>query len=922
MTDKKTPLEETIVRPVRTPKVAVVIMAEGDSVRAAAEGVAEQEQDILLMVAGDGPGAKREAEELGAVRRESLQRAVRSVSADIDYVWILAGLSRPKKGALAAMLAVAEHHQVAVVGSKILAAEDEEHLLSVGSATDLFGVPSSGLDELELDFAQYDVVREVSGLSTASILVRRRLAVVLGGLDPALSPVASGLDFCQRVRLAGGRVAIAPASRVLYPGERFPRFAGWRERAGRMRAMFKVYRLMTLAWAIPVDILINLGDGLLNLVLGRPSRLVGFLMAVGWNMLKFPSTIGARFQSQKVRRVGDEDLFRYQMSGSVTLRDMGSEIGGRIGDFGPADRSWALTISTRLRGGTPLALLVSLLFLAAASRSIWLGGLPATGFSFPPGDDPASVLSAYAGGWNDAGLGNTLPPHPSAVLMAALHWLMLGWSGSQVLVTALCLWAGLVGSSRMFRTMGIGGAASYAGAVVYLLGAAAASVLSQGYWPAMLAWGALPWAVAASVRPWAPTWRYRIGDLALASLACAVLAASAPVAVAAPAAIVLVGWAGGTGWTFSSFARALAGGAVGLSAVGAYLWATDLGFWSHGPGLAWEPDWMPWVAVGLAGVTALVFGGPRLRGAAGAGLALAGAGLWVGDVPWWEVKVAGAALAAVGAGAAVGAAFSAGEKGDDGHRRLGGMVALLIAVAALTLTLGTVQGGRAGLPIDRWSDRLDFAASLSEAGDGSRVLLVGPERTLPGMERRGEGYSYRLLKAGPPTLEQAWLAPEAVGDRALAETLAEMSVSPSLRPGELLAPFAVRWVVVSPETDFADQLAAQVDMRLLSSSAETMVYENLAALSRAHGPYVGAWDSVGPGLVEGPEFQGRIRIGDNAHPRWGPDWTQDSWWNTIGGADGEGRFDPYPLARILAWWGGALTVLLAGLVWWGRGAFR
>ena len=179
-----------------------------------------------------------------------------------------------------------------------------------------------------------------------------------------------------------------------------------------------------------------------------------------------------------------------------------------------------------------------------------------------------------------------------------------------------------------------------------------------------------------------------------------------------------------------------------------------------------------------------------------------------------------------------------------------------------------------------------------------------------------------MLKAGPPTLEQAWLAPPAVGDQALEETLSRLASSGTLRPGELLAPFGVRWVVVDRDTGFTGNLTGQVDLRILAASEDTVVYENLVARPRSSGPFVGAWESVAPDRVEGPEFQGRIRIGDNAHPRWGPQWAQESWWNTIEGAQGAGSFDPYPMGRALGWWGAAALIVLAGLVWWGRGAFR
>ncbi len=913
---------DPIVRPTRTPSIAVVLMAEGDPLEPPVDRGAEKDWITRLIVVGKDPAAKREAERLGALHRETLDAVARALPADIEYIWILAGRAQPEPGALTALVQVAVHHEVALVGSKILSSEDSEHLLSVGSATDLFGVTFTGLDDSELDFAQYDVVREVSNLSSVSLLMRRRLLAVLGGFDESLPPVSAGLDLCQRVRLAGGRVVVAPSSRVRYPSRQFPRFVGWRERAGRMRAMFKAYRLMTLAWAIPLDVLLNLGEGLFSLVLGRPGRLAGFLTAAGWNIWRFPSSVSGRIKAQRFRAVGDEDIFRYQMSGSVTLREVGSEIGRRIGDFGPEEKSWAVVLTSRLRRGAPLAALLSFLYVAAASRNLWLVGLPSVGFSFPPGDDPAGVMAAYAGGWSDAGLGTSLPPHPAATLAAFADWLTLGWSGSQILVTGVALLAGLLGSARLFRSMGVASAGSHAGAAVYLLGSATASVLAHGYWPLVVALGALPWSVSAAARPWPDGWRARIGDLAAVSLACALLAASAPVAVAAPLAIVLLGCAAGVGWSWWSVPRALLGAAVGVSAVGAYLWAYDLDIWSHGPSLAWEADWVFWGGVAVAGLLAVVFGGARPRGATGVGLALSGTGLWVGHLPEWELALAGAVLAAAGAGTIVAASVGAGVREGKERVRVGGLLALIAGVVVLGSSLPTLEGGRAGMAEDLWSDRLEFASSLADPGDGSRLLLIGAEGSLPGMEREGEGFAYRLMKAGPPTLEQAWLAPPGVGDQALEEVVRLLSESRPLRPGELLAPFGVRWVVASQDTGFSRYLSGQVDVRILSESAEAVVYENLVALPRSDGPYVGAWDSVAPDRVEGLEFQGRIRIGDNAHPGWGPDWAQHSWWNTISGSDGAGSFTPDPVERRLGWWGGGLLIALAGLVWWGRGASR
>ena len=136
---------DPIVRPIRTPSIAVVLMAEGEPLEPLADGVAEKDWITQLIVVGKDPRTKQQAEQLGALHRETLEEVTRALSADIEYVWMLAGQARPQPGSLTAMLQVAENHQVALVGSKILSAEDSEQLLSVGSATDLFGVTFFGL---------------------------------------------------------------------------------------------------------------------------------------------------------------------------------------------------------------------------------------------------------------------------------------------------------------------------------------------------------------------------------------------------------------------------------------------------------------------------------------------------------------------------------------------------------------------------------------------------------------------------------------------------------------------------------------------------------------------------------------------------------------------------------------------------------
>ncbi len=142
----------------------------------------------------------------GVLSVATLEDAITTTDSSFDYLWLLHADARPRPDALAALITEIERNDAALAGSKLLKAGTMDELESVGGATDVFGEPYSGLDEGEIDLQQYDVVREVAFVQSASMLVRRDLAQGLKGLDPLLPPIAAGLDFSQRTRLSGGRV--------------------------------------------------------------------------------------------------------------------------------------------------------------------------------------------------------------------------------------------------------------------------------------------------------------------------------------------------------------------------------------------------------------------------------------------------------------------------------------------------------------------------------------------------------------------------------------------------------------------------------------------------------------------------------------------------------------------------------------------
>ena len=201
------------------PSVTAVILAtDADRLGAVVTALGEQTfTPSEVVVVGGGSAVDRKATELGLSRYSEVAVLRSEVGPDVTHVWLLHDDVIPKEDALASLLIDGTRIGAAVAGSKLVRAGGRE-LESIGGLTDAFGDPVSVIEEGELDQGQYDVIRDVAYLPSASLLVRRDLFRGLGGLDRMLPPEAAGIDFAQRARLAGARVVIIPSSEVAHVG--------------------------------------------------------------------------------------------------------------------------------------------------------------------------------------------------------------------------------------------------------------------------------------------------------------------------------------------------------------------------------------------------------------------------------------------------------------------------------------------------------------------------------------------------------------------------------------------------------------------------------------------------------------------------------------------------------------------------------
>lgn len=834
-------------KPPASPAVAVAVLA---SPTMALEGtLAAIGKQVYVPAQVLVVGGSVAAEAVVAVARP--EEVVDQLDERVAFVWWVHGDARPRPDALAALMRETIRNDASVAGSKILTSDDR--LESVGGATDVFGDPYTGLDPGELDLEQYDIVREVAFVSAVSLLVRRDLLRGLRGFDRRLPLQAAGLDFCQRARVAGGKVIVVPSSEVFHASPCAAAAPLWQEQGGRHKAMLVAYRPVTLAWVVPVGGLVGLVDGIGQLVLGRIGPLLGAVASWLWVIGQIPSVVSARRRLKRVRSVGDEELFRFQVGGSSRLRRTTSELGDRFNRAIDEEESGSFADRARSAWRRPsIALgIASSIAVLIATRGIWFAGPPQVGFALPP--SVSGLVAAYGGGLNPAGFGSGLVPPPIVGLASLVHTI-LGRRplAAGALLTLAAAALALTGMARLARRAGAGTFGSAIAGWAYLGGATIVAVASTGNWPALLAAGPLPWALDPILAAPATDWRRRVGRYALGGLAAGMVAVAYPPLLIVVPFVALV-------WAMAArrpqaLVAGLAVTALGAGLILPYVLGADLSdllLAGRSPEITAELVWLLVVGAGVA-ASALWGNRQRMPGIWLASL-LIGGGYLLSQVPL--ILPAGAAVGLLGAALGCGLLGSILVELQIGRFKAGGP---LLATLLLVPALFVLAQGRLGLPADEWSGRLDFIETLSTAGEPGRALLIGPPESLPGEARSLYGFDYRTVDGGLATLTQAFLSRPGSLDQALETAITENLISGTdLRPGAVLSKLGIEWLVVVPGSTFpAEALDRQVDLAERPVATGLVVYQNLVPADDvradvAGNPFarVGGWASLALGSI-------------------------------------------------------------------------
>ncbi|MGH9078266.1 MAG: hypothetical protein ACRDY0_12605, partial [Acidimicrobiales bacterium] len=528
----------------------------------------------------------------------------------------------------------------------------------------------------------------------------------------------------------------------------------------------------------------------------------------------------------------------------------------------------------------PTAVVVALgIVLLVGSRQLLGHPLPAVGRLPVTSGGVAHWWSLWWSGWRPDGLGSSAAAPPALGVLGVAGFALLGAAGTLQHVAVLGpLVVGPWGAWRVTRAFG-SSRVRLAAVVVYAVNPLPYDALARGRWDGLLLYAAAPWLVGALAQAAgdAPFSRLSPARRRLSAIRLGLLLAL--VGAFVPAALVLVPVAGA-----ALLAGAAAGGrrSAGLASLGLALTAAAVA----------AVLLLPWSGTTFTSVTSVfgVGGGPGARlglgqilrfdtGPAGSGVLgwalLAAAALplviggswrlawalrcWAVALAFWAITWAGLrgwlpvpisdptvwlapAALSLAVSAALGvAAFELDLPGYRfGWRQLSSAAAALaVALAALPVIAGAA-GGRWHLPGQGPSAALVLPART--AGD-YRVLWVGAPSALPlGSWRLSDGVGYATSLDGEPSVTDLWPPAQAGATSLLATDLRLAAAGDTSELGHLLAPLAVRFVVV-PNHDapsgsgarpvpvpgaLLEGLGRQADLRALAPDPDYSVYLNAA----------------------------------------------------------------------------------------------
>lgn len=772
-----------------------------------------------------------------------------------------------------------------VVGPKLVMWEDPTIVQSVGFGVDRIGEISSIADVGEKDQEQHDAVRDVFALRSACLLVRADLFREIGGFAPDIRFYGEDIDLCWRVHLSGARVVVVPAAKARH----LDSFDSRTNEPSRiaLEARHRVRTIATLSGRFQLPFVLGqlLIATLLQTVIsifggGLRASLISMRATLAV-VVDVPYIIRRRAQVRPYRRIAPREIHELQIRGSARLS---SFLRKRRMRFTQNPLALELDGATAHAKGVVAGVVAVVALIVLGSRGLIANGVAPVGEFLPLRDateSPSVLLSSYLSGWWQSGFGHAGANPTGIALLAVAGIGFLGRLGA--LQTYSVIGALFMGSWGMWsvatgfftaRARAIGMATYAAAPLPYV-------AIEGGRWGVLLCYAALPWMVRTFVKVGA-----RPSGAALTKLLAGAVLLTAVVSSFTPAFVLVLIWLGVVWVVADAVSRVAASSIFGVlrvvvvGVVGAFVlhspWSGDffVADWLDKV-IGQHPDVAKQVGMlnlsrldgGLLAIGVLVLGlyAPTFIAIVVARahmvvwstralmmVVLTGVLLVLDDsgVVSLSLPETGLMLVIVACGLALGAATLSNIMFDETAIRPNGLWKSLGAVSLVAATVGMVPAitgvvdGRWGQPETTLSQLLTQLPTDPETGDYN-VVFVGRSEVLPMAGKTiNDAVAFAVSDDGELTLRDHWLPISNSLDDAVGSTFSAVIADQTVRAGRLLAPLAVRYIVV-PIVDggastierplpapvgLLESLSAQLDFRRVYTANDLVIYENVAYL--------------------------------------------------------------------------------------------
>ncbi len=771
-----------------------------------------------------------------------------------------------------------------VVGPKLVQWDDPSLLQHVGLGADRIGEIDSLIEPDERDQEQHDAVRDVFFLPSACIVVRADLFRELDGFAPDIPFFGEDLEFCWRAHLSGARVLVVPAAVVRHR----ERFNERNPDIGRpaLEARHRVRTVATLSGRLQLPgvmvqlFVTSLVEMIFGVFTGGLRRSMTTLRAAVAVLLDTRYIVRRRGEVRPYRRIAAGEIHDLQVRGSARFTSFVRHRRAIAQQQRKEDRKRGF----RLRGGQRIVGVIALavaLVILIGSRGIIGNGVTSVGEFLPlrsGSGSPGKLLANYLTNWTSVGFGH-VGAQPTAHVFLALGGLLV--FGKLALLQTLCVVGaivigilGMVSVGAVFQNS----RARLVGAVVYAAVPLPYVSIAYGRLGALLCYAALPWMLRFfAMSSTAQSANQRSQLLARAILLAGVITAFVPsfallvaligilwlvgdvlagthrrqvlwsglfaIVVTSGATIVQVPWlnsmVANNAWNWFTGSTSDTGNQLGL------LPLAQLDFGSLRFGVITLALYLPVIA-GLAIVKA-----ERFVWAVRSATLVVGAGALTVIADQGRIGVTtpepAIMLVVVACGLALASATCFTAVTEDlrhaafGWRQPIGWIVVAAVVSSIVPTLVNAADGRWHQPRVSLSQLLVQLPTNPPEGDYNTVFIGDPRvLQIPSTEISQE-ISYAVVDDGELTIRDRWQSAQspmaASMDRAM-DAIIRKSTS---RGGRLLAPLAVRYVVVPlidggvssygrplpVPTGLTDALSAQLDFRRVYSASDLIIFENV-----------------------------------------------------------------------------------------------